>query len=278
MADFDPRTPSIARVYDYILGGKDNFAADREVAERLMAVAPLTVEVSRENRQFLARAVTWAASQGIGQFIDLGCGMPTVPNTHETAQAIIPAARVAYIDNDPVVVLTHLRALAEHGNPGVTVLDGDVREPGAIIAAIQDDIDLEAPACLLMGYLLHFFAPDAARELVASYVARLVPGSYVVLSVGRADGASGETGFRRLFLGRDAGLQPFGGRIRELLRPLETRPARRGRRPGVVSGLRAAGARRAPRRTGDRRRRPRVRQATAVLPGEWRARRPPRFR
>jgi len=85
MADFDPRASSIARVYNYILGGKDNFAADREVAERLMAVAPLTVEVSRENRQFLARAVTWAASQGTGQFIDLGCGMPTVPNTHQTA-------------------------------------------------------------------------------------------------------------------------------------------------------------------------------------------------
>ena len=84
--------------------------------------------------------------------------MPTMPNTHETAQAIIPAARVAYIDNDPVV-LTHLRALAEHGNPGVTVVDGDVREPDAIIAAIQDDIDLEAPACLLMEYLLHFSRP-----------------------------------------------------------------------------------------------------------------------
>jgi S-adenosyl methyltransferase len=194
MADFDPRTPSVARVYDYILGGKDNFAADREVADRLMAAAPLTVEVSRENRQFLARAVTWAAGQGIGQFIDLGCGMPTVPNTHETAQAIIPAARVAYIDNDPVV-LTHLRALAEHGNPGVTVVDGDVREPDAIIGAIQDDIDLEAPACLLMGYLLHFFAPGAARDLVASYVAALAPGSYVVLSVGRSDSDATEKGF-----------------------------------------------------------------------------------
>ena len=110
MADFDPRTRSIARVYDYILGGKDNFAADRKVAERLMAVAPLTVEVSRENRQFLARAVIWAASQATGQFIDVGCGMPTVPNTHETAQAIIPAARVAYIDNDPVVLSSPARA------------------------------------------------------------------------------------------------------------------------------------------------------------------------
>jgi O-methyltransferase involved in polyketide biosynthesis len=186
VAAFDPRTPSIARVYDYLLNGKDNFAADREVAERLMAAAPLTVEVTRENRQFLARAVAWAASQGIGQFVDLGCGMPTAPNTHETAQAIIPATRVAYIDNDPVV-LTHLRALAEHGNPGVTVVDGDVREPDVILDAIQGGIDLGAPACLLMGFLLHFFAPEAAQDLVASYVASLAPGSYVVLSVGRAD-------------------------------------------------------------------------------------------
>jgi O-methyltransferase involved in polyketide biosynthesis len=194
MADFDPRAPSIARVYDYLLGGKDNFASDREVAERLMAAAPLTVAVTRENRQFLARAVTWVANQGIGQFIDLGCGMPTVPNTQETAQVIIPDARVAYIDND-AVVLAHLRALAEHGNPGVTVVDGDVRETDVILDAIQDDIHLKAPACLLMGYLLHFFPPDAARDLVASYVARLSLGSYVVLTAGRADGEAAKQGF-----------------------------------------------------------------------------------
>ena len=101
---------------------------------------------------------------------------------------------MAYIDNDPVV-LTHLRALAEHGNPNVTVVDGDVREPAEIVVAIQDDIDFEAPACLMMGYLLHFFAPDAARDLVASYVAKLAPGSYVVLSVGRADGEAAKQGF-----------------------------------------------------------------------------------
>jgi len=97
--DFDPSTPSIARVYDYLLNGKDNFAADREVAERLMAVAPLAAEVTRENRQFLARAVARMASQGIRQLIDLGCGMPTRPNTHETARAIAPGARVAYVDS-----------------------------------------------------------------------------------------------------------------------------------------------------------------------------------
>src|SRR5262249_44989525 len=119
VADFDPNTPSIARVYDYLLDGKDNFAADREVAERLMAVAPLTVEVTRENRQFLARAVTWAANQGIGQFVDLGCGMPTAPNTHGTAREITPGARVAYVDND-AAARSPLRALAARGGPGGT--------------------------------------------------------------------------------------------------------------------------------------------------------------
>ncbi len=192
--DFDVSVPSIARVYDYLLDGKDNFAADREVAEKLMAVAPLTVQVTRENRQFLARAVTWAAQQGIGQFIDLGCGMPTVPNTHGTAQKIDPATRVAYVDNDPVV-LAHLRALAAQGNPGVTVIPGDVREPAPILDAVAAGVDLAAPACLMMGFLLHFFDPDAARALVASYVAPLAPGSYVVLSAGRGDSDEADKGF-----------------------------------------------------------------------------------
>jgi O-methyltransferase involved in polyketide biosynthesis len=194
VADFDPTTPSIARVYDYLLDGKDNFAADREAAQKLIAVAPLTVQVTRENRQFLARAVTWAANQGISQFVDLGCGMPTVPNTHQTAQATNPDARVAYVDNDPVV-LSHLRALAAKGNPGVTVVEGDVRETGTILNSIATGADLAAPACLLMGFLLHFFAPGAARDLVAGYVAALAPGSYVVLSAGRADGEEAKKGF-----------------------------------------------------------------------------------
>ena len=194
VADFDPSTPSIARVYDYLLNGKDNFAADREVAERLIAVAPLTVEVTRENRQFLARAVAWTARQGIRQFIDLGCGMPTAPNTHKTARAIAADARVAYVDND-AVVLSHLRALAAKGDPGVTVVDGDVREPAAILDAVATGIDLSAPTCLLMGFLLHFFTADAARDLVARYAAALAPGSYVVLSVGRGDSDAADQGF-----------------------------------------------------------------------------------
>ena len=194
MADFDPRAPSIARVYDYLLDGKDNFAVDRDVALKLLAVAPIAADVMRENRQFLARATRWAAENGISQFIDLGCGMPTVPNTHQTAQAVTPGAHVAYVDID-AVVLAHLRALAAQGNPDVTVIDGDVREVAAILDAIGPGIDLTRPACLSMGALLHFFPPDDARDLVARYVAALAPGSYVVLSVGRADGDEESRGF-----------------------------------------------------------------------------------
>lgn len=194
MTDFDPSTPSVARIYDYLLNGKDNFAADREVAQRLLDVAPLTVEVTRENRQFLSRAVTWSAHQGIRQFIDLGCGMPTAPNTHETALAVTTGVRVAYIDND-AVVLNHLRALAAKDDPGVIVVDGDLSEASTILDAVAAGIDLSEPACLLMGFVLHFFPPDDARDLVARYVAALAPGSCVVLSVGRADGEEAKRGF-----------------------------------------------------------------------------------
>jgi S-adenosyl methyltransferase len=227
--DFDPSTPSIARIYDYLLDGKDNFAVDREVAEKLLAVAPLTVEVTRENRQFLARAVTWAANQGISQFIDLGCGMPTVPNTHETARAVNPDAQVAYVDND-AVVLSHLLALVAKGNPGVTVVDGDVREPDKILEAVAAGIDLAAPACLMMGYLLHFFSAGDARELVARYAAALAPGSYVVLSAGRADGEAAKQGFSAYSSG---GTQVYNHSVAEFASffgPLELVP------PGVVDG------------------------------------------
>jgi O-methyltransferase involved in polyketide biosynthesis len=194
VADFDPTTPSIARVYDYLLNGKDNFAVDREVADKLLAVAPIAALVMRENRQFLARAARWAAGQGISQFVDLGCGMPTTPNTHQSAQAVDGDAHVAYVDTD-AVVLAHLRALAAQGNPGVTVIDGDVREVEVILDAVKPGIDLSRPVCLLMGALLHFFPADEARDLVAGYAAALAAGSYVVLSVGRADGDAEAKGF-----------------------------------------------------------------------------------
>ena len=101
MADFDPNTPSIARVYDYFVGGKDNFAADRELGERLIEALPDLLPSTVENKEFLARTVTWAASQGIRQFIDVGCGMPTAPTTGDVAREVHPDARVAYIDSVP---------------------------------------------------------------------------------------------------------------------------------------------------------------------------------
>jgi O-methyltransferase involved in polyketide biosynthesis len=193
VAEFDPNTPSIARVYDYVLGGKDNFAADRELADRLLTLVPLISELAVENRKFLSRAVTWAANQGISQFIDLGCGLPTAPSTHESAQAIIGGARVAYVDSDPVVV-SHLQALSAKGNPGVSVLDGDVREVPAVLDSVRADLDLSAPACLIVGYLLHFFTADAARDMVTKYAAALAPGSCLVLSVLQSDSEAADEG------------------------------------------------------------------------------------
>lgn len=186
MPKFDPNTPSIARVYDYVLGGKDNFPADRELGDQLLGLVPLYAELALENRQFLARAVTWVANQGIRQFLDLGCGMPTVPNTHESVQTVTDDARVAYVDNDPVVV-NHLTALVAKGNPGVSVVNGDVGDAAAITEAAGAHLDLSAPVCLVMGALLHFFAPDDARDLVKAYTAALAPGSYLVLSTIHAD-------------------------------------------------------------------------------------------
>jgi len=192
---FDPRKPSIARVYDYLLGGKDNFTADREMGDRLVAVFPPAADLVPENRQFLARAVTWVANQGVSQFIDLGCGMPTAPNTHETAQAVAPGARVAYVDNDAVAV-SHLQEVVAKGSLGVTVVDGDAGDPETILRAVSGGIDLGAPACLVMGFLLHFYDPGTARSLLARYAAGLACGSYVVVSTVRGDGEVADRWFR----------------------------------------------------------------------------------
>ncbi|HEY6494839.1 MAG TPA: SAM-dependent methyltransferase [Trebonia sp.] len=193
MPEFDPNTPSIARVYDYALGGKDNYAADREVADRLLAMVPLIGEMAIENRQFLSRSATWAAGQGISQFLDLGCGLPTVPNTHESVRAVTDAARVTYVDNDPVVV-RHLQALFAQGNPAVSVIDADVADVDTVLAGARGHLDLSVPVCLIVGYLLHFYPADAARDLVGQYAAALAPGSCLVVSVLHYDGDAADEG------------------------------------------------------------------------------------
>ncbi len=126
-AGFDSATPNMARVYNYWLGGKDHYAADRAEAERLLAIYPPLRDLVRENRAFVTQAVSWAARQGIGRFIDLGAGLPASPPVHQAARAVLPAARVAYVDIDPVV-LSHARALLT-SDDGVTAVAADLRDP-----------------------------------------------------------------------------------------------------------------------------------------------------
>jgi SAM-dependent methyltransferase len=183
---FDPATPNTARVYSRLLGGKDHFPSDRGEADALLEIYPPLAEMVKENRMFIAEAVTWAAGQGIGQFVDLGAGLPVFPAVHETARAVLPAARVAYVDLDPMV-LAHARALL--AGPGVAAVAADLRDPAAVLA----DPDLRAviapaePACVILAAVLHFMDAVAAREITAAYVRLLAPGSCLVISCGSFD-------------------------------------------------------------------------------------------
>jgi S-adenosyl methyltransferase len=184
-----PSGPNVARVYDYLLGGKDHFAADRNAAQRLIAELPDAATVAKANRTFLAAAVRQAARDGIAQYLDIGAGLPTSPSVHECARAVIPGARVVYVDNDPVAV-THARALMATGD-GVVAIEGDAREPGAILAdpGLAAVLDLTEPVCLLLVSMLHFFTAGEADMIAGTFRQRMVPGSYLVISQGSADRA-----------------------------------------------------------------------------------------
>ena len=186
-ASVDLRTdvPHSARMYDYYLGGKDNFPADRAAAAKVVELFPDVVTTSRANRRFLGRAVGYAAQLGIRQFLDIGTGLPTAENTHEKAQAIIPGARVVYVDNDPMV-LVHARALLQGSPQGRTAyIDADFRDPEAILNAPQakELLDFTQPIALMVVSLLHFF-PDSDRpeEILEGLKAVLPPGSALILS------------------------------------------------------------------------------------------------
>ena len=188
MLDFG--IPSPARMYDYYLGGKDHFPADREAAEKVIEACPRARALALENRRFLERAVDFLAHQGIRQFVDLGTGLPTWPNVHEVAQCVQPQARVAYVDNDPMVAV-HYRALCD-GEDGVAVIDGDIRRPQAILAdpELAHLIDLSEPVAFLCVAVLHFITEDEnPHEIIAALRTRMAPGSYLVLSHVATDGA-----------------------------------------------------------------------------------------
>jgi trans-aconitate methyltransferase len=169
--------PSIARVYDYLLGGRTNFAADRELAKRMLADVPQLGDMMRENKIFLTRAISWVAAQGVSQFIDLGCGLPTPPSTLDAARASNPEARVCYVDNDPVVV-SHLTAFAAK-DCAATVVDADLRD----VEAVVRHVDRTVPVCLVAGCILHFFPAAVAVAIISRYVDALAPGSYLVVTM-----------------------------------------------------------------------------------------------
>lgn len=189
--DLKTDIPHSARLYDYYLGGKDNFPVDREAAEKVIAAAPEAPLMARENRGFMHRAVGHLTSEGgIRQFLDIGTGIPTSPNLHEVAQGTAPDARVVYTDNDPIV-LVHARALLAGTPQGrIAYLDADVRDPVGILASseVRDCLDLTQPVALCLVSILHFIADDDdPYGIVRTLVDALAPGSYLVLSHATTD-------------------------------------------------------------------------------------------
>jgi hypothetical protein len=182
---FDTSVAHPARRYNYWLGGKDHFAADRESGDLLARAFPTARIAARENREFLRRSVRYLAESGVRQFLDIGTGLPVPDNTHEIAQRVNPTARVLYVDNDPIV-MTHSRALTIGTPEGRTgYVEADLRTPELILAhpELRAVLDLKEPVALLLVAVLHFLHDDnQAEEIVQTLLAALPPGSHLVAS------------------------------------------------------------------------------------------------
>jgi len=209
----DVTVPNVARIYDYLLGGKDNFEADRAAAAKILAAIPGGSGPARMNRAFLGRVVRFlAAERGIRQFLDIGSGLPTASNVHEIAQQASPDARVVYVDNDPVVVL-HAQALLADEARGVTAVRGDLRDPAGIISSprVLELIDFGQPVAVLLFAVLHFI-PDAdgPRALLARFADVMAPGSALALSHVTDDNFDPEAGqaARAVYQGASAAITP----------------------------------------------------------------------
>ncbi|GAA0488613.1 hypothetical protein Ade02nite_72540 [Paractinoplanes deccanensis] len=182
----DTTKPSSARVWNYLLGGRDNFEIDRMVGDQIRSSFPAIVEVAREQRKFLVRAVTYLArDEGVVQFLDIGTGLPTANNTHEVAQRAAPTSRVVYVDNDPLV-LAHARALLTSSPGGATdYIDSDVEDPGKILREAHRTLDFDRPIALTMLGILGNVADYAeAKSIVERLLAAVPSGSYLVVSDG----------------------------------------------------------------------------------------------
>ncbi len=186
----DVTRPSIARIYDYLLYGKDNFAVDRAAAEKLMESRLDPRRLSLANRAFLTRAVGFLARRGIAQYLDLGSGLPTSPSVHEVARNTVPSARVVYVDHDPIVVAHNDALLATRD--GVITIRGDIRDPDTVLTnkALLTCIDFSQPVAVLLLSVLHFISHEEdAPGIVARFRERMAPGSYLAISVGTSDDA-----------------------------------------------------------------------------------------
>jgi hypothetical protein len=187
--DVNVERPSVARVYDYYLGGSHNFAVDREFADRVLRAMPDASTAAQENRAFLRRAVRYLCGLGIRQFIDLGSGIPTVGNVHEVAQSVDPTAAVVYVDIDPVAY-AHSRAILSD-NPHATVIRADLRQPAEVLAdpQLRAHIDFDQPVGLLLVAVLHFLSDEEhPADIVAAYAGAIAPGSHIVASHLSAEG------------------------------------------------------------------------------------------
>jgi O-methyltransferase involved in polyketide biosynthesis len=191
---FDTSTAHQARIYDYLLGGKDNYAADRAAAEEALTIYPEWAFTARANRAFLGRVIRYLAGEaGIRQFLDIGSGLPAADNTHEVAQRAAPDSRVVYVDSDPMVLI-HAKALLTSTPEGASdYVEADFRDPGTLLNAAAVTLDFSRPvAVLLLGMLGHFGDDDEVAPLIGEVMAATAPGSYLVI----AHGSSTSEGLR----------------------------------------------------------------------------------
>ncbi len=214
---FDTSVANQARIYDYLLGGKDNYAADREAVDAVIKIAPEMGFTARANRAFLGRAVRYlAAEAGIRQFLDIGTGIPTAGNTHHVAQAVAPESRVVYVDYDPIV-LAHARALLTSSEAGATeYIDADLRDTDTILARASRLLDFTQPVAVTMLFILHAIPDeDDPHAIVATVLDALPPGSYLALSHLGSDifDEEAQQGFQNI-VGRMS-QQQYTGRSRE---------------------------------------------------------------
>ncbi|MEU0432330.1 SAM-dependent methyltransferase [Streptomyces sp. NPDC006290] len=184
----DTSKPHPARMYDWYLGGKDNYPVDEEMGRQMLTLDPRVPVMARVNRAFMHRATRWLAQNGVRQFLDIGTGIPTEPNLHQIAQAVAPDARVVYCDNDPIV-LAHAAALLRSSDAGVTeYLQADVRDPDAILDGARKVLDFGRPVALSLVALLHFVSDaDGAHALVDRLLCELPSGSYLMITHATAD-------------------------------------------------------------------------------------------